>query len=430
MKPYPSYNDSGVEWIGEIPSGWNIYPLKYGVIMVTEKIPSKPEDIKISPENVESNTGVCFNLYSDYSGEGVSFFSGDILLNKLRLYLKKIVFTEYDGLSMGEMIVLRTQDNIFNKYLFYILFNQGLIDLLDSQSNGVKLPRVSPEVILNTSFLYPPLQEQQQISNYLDHNTRQIDTLIENTQQKIELLKEQRTSLINRVVTKGLNPNVEMKDSGVEWIGDIPSGCKISRIGYESSVIDPQPDHRAPKMDENGYPYIGIRDIDQNGKVNVESCRFVELEAIIKQEESYTIGSNDLIFCKVGTLGFSRFFQKPETRFAISATLVIIKVNSNNDPRFINYFLKSNYIENIISYESTGSTRKSLGIQIIRDFKVIIHKKNIQNQISNYLDKETTKIDTLIEKENQRIDLLKEYRQSLISEVVTGKVDVRDEVFV
>ena len=193
--------DSGVEWIGEIPSGWDVYPMKYGLTMITGKEQPQKEDIKISPENVESETGVCLNLYSDYLGEGVPFTKGDILLNKLRLYLKKILFTEYNGFSMGEMIVLRTKENLINKYLFYILFNQGLIDILDSQSNGVKLPRVSPEVILNTNFLYPPIKEQQKIVEYLDEQTQKIDSILEKETQRIELLKEYRQSLISEVVT-------------------------------------------------------------------------------------------------------------------------------------------------------------------------------------------------------------------------------------
>jgi type I restriction enzyme, S subunit len=201
LNPDVEMKDSGVEWIGEIPSGWDVYPMKYGLTMITGKEQPQKENIKISPENVESDTGVCLNLYSDYSGEGVPFTKGDILLNKLRLYLKKILFTEYNGFSMGEMIVLRTKDNLFNKYLFYILFNQGLIDLLDSQSNGVKLPRVSPEVILNTNFLYPPIQEQQQIVEHLDKGTTKIDSTIGKETQRIDLLKEYRQSLISEVVT-------------------------------------------------------------------------------------------------------------------------------------------------------------------------------------------------------------------------------------
>ena len=193
--------DSGVEWIGEIPNHWGCFKMKYGVNHISEKSQPNKTDIKISPENVESNTGVCFNRYSEHESEGMKFISGDVLLNKLRLYLKKILFTEYDGYSLGEMIVLRTNESLVNKYFYHILFNQGLIDLLDSQSTGVKLPRVSPDIIMNSEIIYPPISEQQQIVEYLDRQTEEIDTLIQLEQKKIDTLKEYRQSLISEVVT-------------------------------------------------------------------------------------------------------------------------------------------------------------------------------------------------------------------------------------
>ena len=201
LDPNVEMKDSGVEWIGEIPSSWEITKMKYGVNHLSEKGKPEKKDIKISPENVESGTGVCFNLYSEHESEGMRFQSGDILLNKLRLYLKKILFTDYDGFSLGEMIVLRTNNKLNNKYFYQLLFSQGLIDLLDSQSTGIKLPRVSPDVILNTEIVYPPLNEQQQIVEYLDKQTEEIDTLIQLEQKKIDTLKEYRQSLISEVVT-------------------------------------------------------------------------------------------------------------------------------------------------------------------------------------------------------------------------------------
>ena len=201
LNPDVPMKDSGVEWIGEIPSHWEVSKMKTGVSLITEKGTPSSDDVKISPENVESNTGRCLSLYSDYEGEGLIFQSGDILLNKLRLYLKKIVLTTSDGFSMGEMIVLRSKRKTDYRYLYYSLFHQGLIDLLDSQSNGVKLPRVSPETIMNTDLMFPPLTEQEQIVSYLDQRTGEIDSTIDSEKKKIDLLKEYRQSLISSVIT-------------------------------------------------------------------------------------------------------------------------------------------------------------------------------------------------------------------------------------
>lgn len=201
LNPNVKMKDSGIEWIGEIPAHWAVKKLKYGVSNPALKAVPGDGEIKISPENVESDTGVCTNMYSDYEGEGFIFYKGDILFNKLRIYLKKILFAEYDGFSMGEMIVLRCNHGIHNRYLYFLLFNQGLIEFLNSQSTGIKMPRVSPEIILNTKIIYPSLSEQQQIVEYLDSETKRIDTLVSLEQRKIDLLKEYRQALISEAVT-------------------------------------------------------------------------------------------------------------------------------------------------------------------------------------------------------------------------------------
>jgi type I restriction enzyme S subunit len=201
LNPNVKMKDSGIEWIGEIPEHWEVKKMKYAVFHSTEKALPPTDAIKISPENVESNTGKCLNYRSEYEGEGYSFTKGDLLLNKLRIYLKKILFAELDGFSMGEMLVLRCKSTLYNRYFYYLLFNQGLIDFLDAQSTGIKMPRVSPEIILNTRIIYPPKSEQTQIVKYLDKKTKKIDNQLTLEQKKIDLLKEYRQSLISEVVT-------------------------------------------------------------------------------------------------------------------------------------------------------------------------------------------------------------------------------------
>ncbi len=201
LDPNVKMKESGVEWIGVIPEHWDVKKMKYGVYSSTLKANPSSDAIKISPENVESGTGICLNYYSEYEGEGFPFIKGDILFNKLRIYLKKILFADFDGFSMGEMIVLRCNTSLCNRYLYYLLFNQGLIDLLDSQSTGIKMPRVSPEIILNSKVIYPPISEQTQIVEFLNEKTKEIDNLLTLEQKKIDLLKEYRQSLISEVVT-------------------------------------------------------------------------------------------------------------------------------------------------------------------------------------------------------------------------------------
>ena len=211
----------------------------------------------------------------------------------------------------------------------------------------------------------------------------------------------------------------EYKDSGVEWLEKIPSHWKASYVGVVSDVIDPQPDHRAPAISENGdgFPYIGIRDVNKDGTLNFETARPVEESAVIKQEQSFTIEPHNIIFCKVGTLGLPRKII-PHGRCALSATLVLIKARKI-ESQFLLYALDSDCIISQTNFVATGSTRAALGIQQIRKFRIPLPSNSEQIEIASFLDHETAKIDTLIAKQEKLIELLKEKRQAVISHAVT-----------
>lgn len=211
LDPTVPMKDSGVEWIGEIPEGWEVKRLKFISNLISEKGVSHSEDVKISPENIESGTGRCLNFHSDYQGEGVKFEKNDILINKLRFYLRKNFFCDSSGFSMGEMIVLRFFRG-FSKFYFHLFFNQILVDYLDAQSTGVKLPRVSPELILNLHFPVPPLSEQKEISNHLDLKLSMLEEQIGIELRKVDFLLEYRQSLISSVVTGKIDVRTEVLD--------------------------------------------------------------------------------------------------------------------------------------------------------------------------------------------------------------------------
>ena len=200
LDPDVEMKDSGVEWIGEIPSHWNVILLRHVSSLVNKKRLPVQGEKKISPEHVESETGKITNYYSDHGAEGLEFQPDDTLLNKLRVYLSKVVFCDFSGLSMGEMIVLRPIK--YNpKYQFHVISSSLFIDYLNSLSEGVKLPRTPVEGIMRTAVPFPPQNEQVLISKHLDKKTSKINSLIEKETKRIELLKEYRQSLISNVVT-------------------------------------------------------------------------------------------------------------------------------------------------------------------------------------------------------------------------------------
>lgn len=427
MKRYSSYKDSGVEWLDYIPTNWGVKRLKYGVNLITEKGSPLDGEIKISPENVESDTGKCFNLYSDYTGDGVPFIDGDVLLNKLRLYLKKILITDYQGYSMGEMLVFRTNTNLYNKYLYNLLFHQGLIDYLDSQSQGIKLPRVSPDVILNTNIPLPPLNEQHQIVSYLDDKTSLIDTLIQSKQKKITLLKEKRTSLINHVVTKGLNPNVEMKDSGVEWIGEIPKGWKSTKLGFYTTKIGSgsTPRGGSEVYVDDGIPFIRSQNVHFQGLI-LENISFIDLDTHNSMKGSTVRNGDVLLNITGGSIGRCCVVMV-DVEMNVNQHVSIIRTKNSLLNLFLNYILNSDVGQLQVEYNVSGGNREGLTIEGIRDFLIPLPPIHEQHQIVEYLDNETSLIDKTISIEERKIELLKEYKQSLISDVVTGKICVLED---
>jgi type I restriction enzyme S subunit len=200
LDPNVEMKDSGVEWIGEIPKHWDCKKLKYISKKISEKRVPVDGDIKISPENVESDTGRIMNFYSDYETEGQIFQNGDILFNKLRVYLNKVVLCEFDGLSMGEMIVVRPV-LLENGFLYRVLNSSGFINQVNSLSEGVKLPRPSVSGIFDSYVPIPPREEQYEIYKIIKHKTDLLDRVVDKHTCQIDYIREYRQSLISSVVT-------------------------------------------------------------------------------------------------------------------------------------------------------------------------------------------------------------------------------------
>jgi len=215
----------------------------------------------------------------------------------------------------------------------------------------------------------------------------------------------------------------EFRKVGVKWFMELPSHWAYGRLQTVAGVIDPQPDHRAPALAEDGqgFPYIGIRDVNRDGSLNFETARQVNESAVLKQEASFSIEVGDIVFCKVGTLGLPRKI-KAHNRCALSATLVLVKAN-NVDNQFLLHVLDSNSTYAQIGSLATGSTRAALGIDQIRKLYIPLPSSTEQAQIARFLDHETAKIDALIREQERLIELLQEKRRAVISHTVTKGLD-------
>jgi type I restriction enzyme S subunit len=241
MKKYPKYKDSEVEWIGKIPDKWKLIKIKNTCEIVNEQIPQSELNgkkvIHYSIPNVQQTGIGQLEDGDDIDSSKIIINGGEILFSKLNPRKGTTCFVskndEYQMVCSGEFITMIPKTNL-PKFHLFVISCSTFIQFIDSQVESVTRShqRVRPENFLSSLIPIPPLQEQQQIVTYLDQKTSLIDQIISNSDKKIELLKEQRTSTINHIVTKGLNPKVKMKDSGVEWIGEIPAGCENKKLKY------------------------------------------------------------------------------------------------------------------------------------------------------------------------------------------------------
>ena len=426
MRRYPEYKESGVEWIREIPAHWEIGKIKHIITFVSEKSTPETNAIKISPENVESETGKVLDFYSSYDSGGVKFQAGDVLFNKLRVYLSKVVFAEYSGYSLGEMIVIRPSLQDTGKYLFYLMLSCRFIEYCNSISEGAKMPRTAVDDILNAQIPLTSYQEQTQIANFLDHKTKQIDELTRIKEQNIELLHEQRTALINQAVTKGLDPNVEMKPSGVEWIGKIPKDWSaVPLTKYLESIIDYR--GRTPEKTEDGRFLVTAKNV-RDGQIDYEISQ--EFTSEDEYQRIMTRGMpqiGDVLLTTEAPLG--EVANVDDVSIALAQRIIKFRPKSDRlNPYFLKYWILSYSFQSELRQYATGSTAQGIKASKLCLLKLNLPPLKEQIQIANFLDRKTKQIDELIAAEQRKIELLKEYRQSLISEVVTGKIDVRNEV--
>ena len=427
MRRYPEYKESGVEWIEEIPAHWEIGKIKHIATFVSQKSTPETDAIKISPENVESETGRVLDFYSSYDSTGVKFQAGDVLFNKLRVYLNKVVFAEYSGYSLGEMIVIRPSSQDTGKHIFYLMLSCRFIEYCNSISEGVKMPRTAVDDILNVQIPLTSYQEQNQIAKFLDRKTGQIDELIRIKGRRIELLQEQRTALINQAVTKGLDPNVEMKPSELEWIGEMPKDRAVTRLKYICKLIV-DCEHKTAPTQETGFPLIRTPNIGI-GHLMLGGVNRVSEETYQEWSRRTIPQSGDLILAREAPVGNVAIIPK-DLKVCLGQRTVLIRPDKNKVcSMFLVYLMLGDEIQARLLGRSTGATVHHLNMTDIRNLELPrLPSLPIQRKIANFLDHKIKQIDELISAEQRKIELLKEYRQSLICEVVTGKIDVRSEV--
>ena len=422
MKHYNSYKDSGIEWIGEIPSHWDNPRLKF---LISETYGGEVIDKSFWGEGVE----ILYTTSKLIHKSNYDKFNYDRRTTTRDLLLSRngdgVVHIPPDGCIYTNVVQLvRIKNGYDRRFLYYILTQQ--IQPLNSYSDGDFIVSLNKEQWFNLFTPHPSLKEQEQIVSFLDDKTTKIDELIQNKLRKIDLLKEYRTSLINTVVTKGLNPNVPMKDSGIEWIGEIPSHWEKSRLDFLFRLYG-RVGWKSLKSDEyveDGYVFLSTPNI-KDKVIDYVNVNYITKERYDESPE-IMLENGDVLLVKDGsTLGIVNIVvDLPRPSTVNSSIGVLKKISDKISPMFMYYHLTSDYHQNIINRIKGGMGVPHLFQSDIKKFDVILPLLSEQEHIVSYLDEKTSQIDKTIDIEKKKIELLKEYRQSLISSVVTGKIKV------
>lgn len=285
-------------------------------------------------------------------------------------------------------------------------------------------PNISQDVIRKQKIVIPPLSEQTIIASYLDKKCSEIDKVISAQQKRIALLQELKQSVITHAVTKGLNPNVEMKDSGVEWIGEIPVSWKIVRLKNDCSLKGRIGWNglRSEEFEKESYAYLVTgqdfvsSDIDWSKCYQINKLRYDEDPCI-------QLGNGDLLITKDGTIGKIAKVSNMDKPACLNSGIFVLKQKSRKEfiQGYLYWSLYSDLLKDFNSFTSTGTTILHLYQNVFENMPLVVPSKKEQQEISNYLDEKTMVIDKSISKAQHQVELLQEYKQSLITEVVTGK---------
>jgi len=443
LKPYPKYKDSGVEWIGEIPEDWKIQRLKY-LLASIESGSRERGGGNILDEGIFSLGGEHITWDGKLKLENLRFISEehynsmkngkirikDVLLVKDGATIGKTAIVnkmKYKKMAVNEHVfILRSNQKVLPELLYYIVSSHSVFSQIKLTESGSAQGGIKKDFASKVIVTIPEkIKEQQKIVSFLNNKTSKIDLNIEKYNQFIELLKEKRAFLINHAVTKGLDPEIPMKDSGVEWIGEIPEEWKLRRLKYNAS-INPRgkkslPD---PQMKVNFLP---MEKVSEDGDYDLESVN--EYKNV---SSGYTyFEDEDVLLAKITPCfenGKGALVENLKHGFGFGSTeFHVLRHGPHIYPKYLFFFTKTHLFRRIGKAFMKGAAgQKRVSTDFVKNFPMPTPPLTEQKLIVNYLDKETSKIDTIIKKIQQNIKLLKEYKKSLIHHVVTGKVDVRE----
>lgn len=410
---YTSYKKSDESWIGDIPSHWSVFRLKH-VFEITKRIVGETgydvlsitqKGIKV--KDITSGAGQLSMDYSKYQ----KVDKGDFAMNHMDLLTGFVDLSKYDGVVSPDYRVFKLKQNeSYKKFLLYILQLSYTQKIFFKHGKGVSMLgrwRLPAENFKNFVIPLPPKPEQTTIANFLNYKLEKINRFISKKKQLIELLNEQKSATINQAVTKGLNPNVKMKDSGIEWLGEIPEHWEVWKLRFLTKIT------------------TGNKNTE-NKKENGEYDFFVRSQKIEKID-TYSFEGEGILTAGDG-VGVGRVFHYINGKFDYHQRVYLFYDFSHIiNGKFLFHYIKTN-IKTELMYYNAKSTVDSIRLPVLKNFSVCVPSIKEQKAIVKHVELETETINRTIKTIQKEIILVEEYKTALIAEAVTGKIDVRDFV--
>ena len=421
-----------MEWLGDVPEHWQQKPIWSLFKRIkrtnfpTERLLSVYRDYGVIPKDSRDDN---HNRASEDLTPYQLVCANDLVINKMKAWQGSIAISELRGIVSPAYYIYQPKAEYHSKYIHFLIRSAYYIQSYKNYSKGIRVNQwdLESEAFTHIDLLLPSLDEQQKIVAFLDTETTRIDNLIAKQEKLIELLEEQRKSIISHAVTKGLNPNAPMKDSGVEWLGEVPEHWMTPSSKHLLEIPITDGPHETPNFVDDGVPFISAEAISK-GKIDFDKKRGYitpELNAIYSKKYSPKI--EDIYMVKSGaTTGKVAMVETTET-FNIWSPLAVFRCNKNKVlPKFLLAVFNSSHFYDALVLNWSYGTQQNIGMGVLSNIEIPCPPLKEQAEIIQHLDAQNTKFDKLISTQSQLIEKLKEYRSSIISHAVTGKIDVRE----
>jgi type I restriction enzyme S subunit len=423
---YPEYKDSGVEWLGEVPAAWNVYPVKRGFMRKKELNTGMRCENRLSltmrgvvPRDLDDLDGLQASEFETYQ----VFHENDLafkLIDLQNIKTSRVGLVPETGIMSPAYIRLEPNRNRISPRFAYWFFTDLYNRQIFNQLGGGVRQTLGPEELGTLPFPFVSLNDQVAIATFLDHETAKIDALVAEQEKLVALLKEKRQAVVSRAVTKGLDPNAPMKDSGIEWLGEVPEHWEVGPLKHFAEIVDCK--HHTVQFLDDGWPIVSIREL-RNDRIELADAKLTSQDEWDFLRDGRIPQRGDMIFCRnasVGAVGYVDFDEP----FCMGQDVCLIRPDSTS--RFMHFQLTSALIRNQIEALLVGATIRRANVEEIRGLLVAHPPADEQDAITKFLEMRTAEFDALSADAEVAVALLKERRSALISAAVTGKIDVRE----